>query len=249
MRRALRVAMAGLFDRRERAALEALLVDPNAAISMTEPRYPFRYPRLERVLDAALPRRLDARQTRLASDLGALLVLAAARFGNNDAVNRLPTAAPLAYALLDRARAGGACLPQLNLAFLLSTDEIPRDDATAAEFGEAERRCPRDPTSLWLLGQFQSQRALFVDLVGVPQAPRVQELVRRTFATFARLQRRFPGSSAGWSGEADAELRLAYQLDVKRPFAARSPWGALIRSSCVSARIRYAAEFVHPTPN
>ncbi len=223
MRRALRAAMAGLFDRRERAALEALLGDQNAAISMTEPRYPFRYPRLERVLDAALPRRLDARQMRLASDLGALLVLAAARFGNNDAVNRLPTAAPLAYALLDRARAGGACLPQLNLAFLLSTDERPRDDATAAEFGEAERRCTRDPTPLWLLGQFRSQRALFVDEEGFPRPARqVGELVRRTFATFARLERRFPGSSAGWSGEADAELRLAYQLDVKRPFTARS---------------------------
>ena len=65
-------------------------------------------------------------------------MLAAAHFGRE-----FPTAAPLAYSILDRARSGGACLPQLNLAFLLSTHERPRDDATAAEFRKAERELPR----------------------------------------------------------------------------------------------------------
>ena len=139
------------------------------------------------------------------------------------ASDRLPTAAPLAFAILDRARAGGDCLPQLNLAFLLSTHERPLDAETAAELGKAARSCPDDPTPLWLLGQFQSQRALLlIDVEDPDVRASAQAELRRALATFHRLERRFPGSAAGWSGEADAELRAAYQLVERQPFSARS---------------------------
>ena len=225
MREALRAAMGELFDRRQRVELERLLADDRAAFSFSQPEYPFRFERLDAVLNAALPPALDPRQTRAANDLGALLILAAARFGGGEGAvsDRLPTAAPLAFAILDRARAGGDCLPQLNLAFLLSTHERLLDDETAAEFGRAERGCPDDPTPLWLLGQFRSQRAFLYPGLEDPEEQRAaQEELRRVFATFHRLERRFPGSAAGWSGEADAELRVAYQLDELQPFSARS---------------------------
>ena len=225
MRDALRAAMGELFDRRQRAELERLLADGRAAFGFSEPEYPFRYERLDPVLNAALPPELDPRQTRAANDLGALLILAAVRFGGGEGSvsDRLPTAAPLAFAILDRARAGGDCLPQLNLAFLLSTHELPLDAETAAELGKAGRSCPDDPTPLWLLGQFQSQRAfLSVDLEDPEVRASAQAELRRVFATFHRLERRFPDSAAGWSGEADAELRAAYQLVERQPFSARS---------------------------
>lgn len=225
MRDALGAAMDELLDRRQRAALERLLVDHNAAFGFSEPPYPFRFPRLDAVLDTALPAVLDPGQARAANDLGALLVLAAARFGDSDesVAARLPTAAPLAFAILDRARSGGACLPQLNLAFLLSTHERPRDEATAAEFRRAERSCPSDPTPLWLLGQFQSQRLIVSPASEDPESPlSSKDQLRRVFATFHRLERRFPGSAAGWAGEADAELRVGYQLEGRKPFSARS---------------------------
>ena len=223
MHEALREAMDELFDSRQRAELERLLADDRAALTSALPPYPFRIPQLEIVLDAALPAVLDARQARAANDLGALLVLAAARFGSNESIdNRLVTAAPLAFAILDRARTGGACLPQLNLAFLLSTHERPLDHATAAEFGKAEQSCPGDPTPVWLLGQFQSQRLVSSSPYD-PEPPLSSKAqIRRALETFHRLERRLPGSSAGWSGEADAELRAAYQLVERQPFSARS---------------------------
>jgi tetratricopeptide (TPR) repeat protein len=214
---ALRAAMDELFDPRQRTALEQLLPDSTATLSFTEPPYPFRFERLAAVLDTALPAALDQRQTRAANDLGALLVLAAAHFGDE-----LPTAAPLGYAILDRARSGGACLPQLNLAFLLSTHVRPRADKTAAEFGRAERSCPDDPTPLWLLGQFQSQSAILAGEDDQESERSPQDALRPVLATFHRLERRFPGSSSGWAGEADAELRVGYQLQERQPFSARS---------------------------
>jgi tetratricopeptide (TPR) repeat protein len=204
MRGTLRSAMGEVFDRREQAALESQLYDDTP------------FPPPDRVLGSALSAPLDEPTTAAANDLGALLVLAAARFPDE-----VPNAASLAYAVLARARAGDACLPQLNLAFLLSTNITPLDAETERELREAERRCPDDPTPLWLLGQFQSQRAVLDASVWPPPVAPAEQL-RRTFATFDRLQRRFPRSSAGWSGAADAHLRLAYQLQDSQRFTLRS---------------------------
>ena len=201
MRSALDNATGELLHRRGSVALDSLLPNGGPQPSFTEPPYPYRFPEFDRVLDPALRAPLDERTSAAANDLGALLVLAAARFPD-----ALPNAAPLAFAVLDRARAGDACLPQLNLAFLLATDVDRHDAATAKELREAARRCPDDPTPLWLLGQFQSQSARPV----------------ASLATFGRLQERFPQSSAGWSGEADTWLRRAYGLAPSRHFTLRS---------------------------
>jgi len=177
--------------------------------------YPFRYPRLDPMLDRVLGRSLGVERSARANDVAGLLLLASARFPR-----QFPNAGPVAYSLLDRARSAGSCASQLNLAFLLSTDAGGRDDDTRREFRRAERACPRDPTPLYLLGQFQSQRTVTLGFVG--QGTPRRERLRRTLATFRRLQRLYPGSAAGWAGEGDAWLRLAYDVRGFEPFTARN---------------------------
>ena len=48
--------------------------------------------------------------------------------------------------------ADASCPVQLNLAFLLSSDNEPQDDLIATELARAHDVCPGDPTPLWLLG-------------------------------------------------------------------------------------------------
>ena len=173
--------------------------------------YPFRYPRLEAVL-GGVPAGLSEQQATALGDLGALLIVAGARFPQE-----FPLAGPVAFAVLDRA--GGACDPQLNLAFLLSTDKESRDDDTAREFAMAERACPGDPTPLYLLGQFQGLRTVVDGIVG--ESTPFEERIRRAIRTFRRLEQMDPGSPAGWSGEADTWLRLGLVVQAKKPFTAR----------------------------
>jgi cellulose synthase operon protein C len=177
--------------------------------------YPFRYPRIDPLLDRTLGTSLSGARADDANDLADLLMLASARFPYV-----FPNAGPVAFSLLNRARAGGSCAAQLDLAFLVATDSSGRDDVTATEFGRAEKTCPGDPAPLYLLGQFQSQRTVTIDFVG-DRTPRA-ERIRRTFATFRELQRRFPASPAGWAGEGDAWLRLAYDVRGFAPFTARN---------------------------
>jgi cellulose synthase operon protein C len=191
--------------------------------------YPFRSPPLERLLDRHLPRPLDPRAIEQANDLAAVLILA----GSAPDEGGLPSffsAGQVALALLYRARETGGCEAQLNLAWLLSASLNPFDDHVAAEFERAANACPRDPTPLWALGQFQSQRAYLDDWGDRPGQvlPRAERL-RRPFATFRALQRRFPASAAGWAGEADAELRLGYQQQPVAPFTARDRFARALR--------------------
>ncbi|HET9736964.1 MAG TPA: hypothetical protein VFP78_02500 [Solirubrobacteraceae bacterium] len=196
------------------SGVDVLAVD---SIAVEDTPYPFRYPPIDRVLAGADVDR------QAASDVGALLVLAAAQEeGADTPFGNFPNAARVAFALLDRARAGGDCGPQLNLAFVLSADRNPRDDDVAREYEAAARACGGDPTPLWLLGQFQSQRAFaYDDDDRAGQQLERADRLRRPFATFRRMQRAWPRSSLGWAGEADAELRLAYQTDPRQPFGAR----------------------------
>jgi len=177
--------------------------------------YPYRYPALERLL----PDRLDARA---ATDLAArLMYLAAETEGHG--IERYPNAAPVAFALLDRVREEGGCAAALDLLLLVAADDQPRDDVLPREAGRVARACPGDVTAGWVLGQFQSQRALLASTPLIShEGPKDEPAaVRRPFATFQALQRRFPRSAAAWSGEADACLRLAYQLPADQPFRAR----------------------------
>ena len=177
------------------------------------------------VLDR-LPERLDAAQTTTATALGGQLMRLATRtkadpFGG-PASTRYGNCWPIGYAVLDRARAGGRCDPQLNLLLLVAADDQPRDDVVAREGARTVATLPRDVTPGWVVGQFQSDRAL-LELTPVLPGDKVDErrLVPRPFATFRDLERRFPRSAAAWSGSADADIRLALQQPRERAFMVR----------------------------
>lgn len=167
------------------------------------PVYPYRFPRLEPLLEGA------SRDPARVNDVGSLLMLAAA----GESAGRFGNAASVAFALLDRARDDRSCMPQRNLALLVSTDPDSDDDVVRNELDLAGRLCRGDPTPAWILGQHQAQKATSFE----------RESVRRPLATFRRLQQRLPGSALGWSGEADLELRLAYEHEAnQQPFTARA---------------------------
>ena len=188
-----------------------------------EPAYPFRYPQLEPVL-RRLPPQPSSRQVADENDLAVLLMLGAAGGPASGAiVTPVPNAASAAFALLDRARRSGACIPQENIALLLASDAVPWDAAVEREFQRAEQTCPNDPTPVWLEGEYESQRAavgqIFDPGRGSPES--LDYRLARTFATFRRLQTKFPRLAASWSGQADAEMRIGYQLESVEPFTAR----------------------------
>jgi tetratricopeptide (TPR) repeat protein len=188
----------------ERRATELLAIVRTGTSGAPEPsRYPYRFPRLERVL----PARFAPAQVADATDLGAKLTLLAA--------SRPKAVAPgvAAYAVLDRARAGGACDPALDVLLLVAADTYTQDARVADEGARARRACPGDPTPAWLLGQIQSELA--VPEAGDPIKPAAAA------ATFAGLVRDFPGSAAAWSGEADALVRLALTTRSDRAWVAR----------------------------
>ncbi len=203
MRAAVGDAVAALFAPGDRRTVEALIGRDD--IDARTPRYPYRFPELEPLLDRAGLRSPSPRRVRAASDLGALLVLDAALSEDSQSAP-----ARVAFAVLDRARARGDCSAQLNLGFLLIADS----DAGAAEdeLRRADRVCRDDPTPLWILGQVQSRDALSQSGAGHGDRPD---------AVFRQLRRRLPSSPAGWSGAGDNELRLAYRAGERRLFSAR----------------------------
>jgi cellulose synthase operon protein C len=121
---------------------------------------PLRFPAVERLLRRRLAGPLNAGASAAANDLGALLIDAATLPEADDSSGgAFPQAGEVAFAVLDRARAGGACDPQLNLAFELAANDTPRERETELELQRAARDCPGDPTPLWLLGEYQSESA------------------------------------------------------------------------------------------
>lgn len=212
MRSTLTAALRDLAGARRASAIVRLAAD--AAAITSERRsggavYPYRYPQLEPLLDAALRGAPPERREGLANDVAALLVLAAA----SDHGDAFPGAPAVAFALLHRARAGRACVPQRNLAFLVSTDPHADEQVVRDELMLADRLCPDDPTAAWMQGQYESRHGIETD--GEPR--------QAAIATFRRLQREIPGSPLGWSGEADALLRLGYgHEELLQPFTART---------------------------
>lgn len=203
------------------SALTPTLFDPLSSTAQRLPD-PYLHPPIDALLDRVLPGPLDPARSAAASDLAGLLTVAAARFPD-----RFTNGAAVAYELLERARATGACDPELNLAALLALDPLPWDDDVAAAFERAAAACRGEATPLWLLGQYQSHLAFFTQdaRLSLPPSlgadPRRAERLRRPFDTFRRLQRDYPGSPAGWSGEGDLQLRLAYAEARFEPFTAR----------------------------
>ncbi len=170
--------------------------------------YPYRYAGLDTLLDAALPAAPRPAQAAAQSRLGALLVLA-------EDADLYANGGQVAFAVLHRARAAGACDAQLNLAFLVAASASASDEDVERELRKADGACPRDPTALWLHGQWQSLASQGEDFGTAT--------TERSLAAFARLRRTFPGSAAGWSGKADVLLRLAYiAADERKVFTAQN---------------------------
>jgi tetratricopeptide (TPR) repeat protein len=201
-----RAAAVALLGERGAQRLLAEIDAPDFRFAADRRAYPYRYPGLDSVL-AALPARLSVAQVVAATDLGARLTLL--RRG------------AAAFAVLDRARAGGDCAPQLDLLLLVASDANARDAIVAREGARALRACPGDATAGWLLGQFQSLR-------GSGLAP------------FRALERSYPGSAAGWSGEGDAYLRSVY--DVTGAFVARHIYEKALLRYRRAARLRPGPE-------
>jgi len=201
-------AMAPLFDPAQRRLLMRHVRGQGSTTGPgTRTDYPYRYANLSDLVEAAIPAKPSAAEADAAADLGGVLLLYIAA-GRTEA-------GWAAFAVLDRARGGGACRPQLMLALLLA-GSLGSQRYAGGEFARAEDACPDDPTALWLRGQWESLAAFDGQLgdgrVSARAAP----------ATFRRLQRRFPRSSGGWSGMADVELRLAYDAAaLLQPFTAR----------------------------
>ena len=247
MRAALRGAMEGVLEEGRAARLLALVSSdrrPELAGGGKpgDPEgvpYPYRYPRIERLLPAELGEE--------GGDLGALLILAAGVFGGAEVLEEpFPNAGYVAFAVLDRARAGGACEPQLNLAFALSADRNPFDDQVEREYARAMDACGDDPTPRWLLSQFQSQRAFTADNPERPgQEVERAERLRRPVATAQALQRSHPGLAAGWTAEADAELRIGYQLELRSPFGARQRFRRALALYRAARRVDDGPETAH----
>jgi cellulose synthase operon protein C len=182
---------------------------------------PLRYPKVERILRRHLVSPFGAKAIAAANDLGALLIYAAALPTLSNYLEPFPQAGPVAFVVLEEARIHGACVPQLNFAFLLSIDEVPRDTEAQLELERAAHDCVGDPTPLWLLGEYQSERADAPWLLpaGIPR-PSIG--MQTSLTTFADLRKRFPDSAVGWAGAGDAELRIAYETGVQQPFTTRA---------------------------
>lgn len=179
--------------------------------------HPYRTPRLDALLDGPLRRPLDAPRAQQASDVAALLVLAAAA---PDGTSALPFAPLVAFTLLERASAGDLCLPQLNLALVVSGADDAPANAVRQEFARAARLCPGDPTPRWMLGQYLSRRVSVDD----------RAVTRAAVAVFRVMQRSAASAALGWSGEADTELRLGYEREeLLQPFSARAHFDRALR--------------------
>jgi tetratricopeptide (TPR) repeat protein len=160
--------------------------------------------------------------TSLGPDLGARLLLAATE-QNREA--KLPSATDPAYAVLTRAQGTDECDSQLNLLVLMAADSRPQAPDVPRQAARARQACPGDPTPQWVFGQYQSQT----------------DDPASALPTFRALQREFPRSATGWSGEADAYLRLAFAQPETAAFTARRYYEEAL------ARYR-RAERVDPNP-
>lgn len=174
--------------------------------------YPYRYPALEPILDAAAPADLSSGATQLAAGL----IMLAGQPGLES------KAAPAAFALLDRTRSSGGCDGQLDLLLLLAGDPLTPTGILADEQRRTVAACPHEPTPGWIVGQAQMR-----DL-GIPLTPRptysdhdIDAQLTSIITTFQDLTARFPQDTAAVSGLGDAYLRVGLRRLYSQPFAAR----------------------------
>ena len=177
--------------------------------------YPYRYLALDRILAGAPTGGGASSATRLGA---ALIELASRHREEHFGSGRYPSAAAAAFAVLDRARAGDDCAPQLDLLFLVAAQDVPDDEVVRTEAARAVTDCPGDPTPGWILGQYLSQRT-HQELPAIARARDAQVI-------FAGLVKDFPASIPAITGAADAHLRTGIRLADSEPFTARNEFRA-----------------------
>jgi len=173
----------------------------------------------EAVVDAALgPVVPDVRQVGALTDLGALLQLASA----DQLVPSGFDVDGIAITVLRRAAAAGTCAANLDYLLELLSDPLVPQPTLQGQYRSAQTSCPRDPTAGWLYGVSQYRG-------------------RDGIATFRQVERDYPESPAGWSGQADLVVSRATQTAAaSQPFTAESQYrlGALLlaRAEHLSSR-------------
>jgi cellulose synthase operon protein C len=191
--------------------------------------YPYRYPPLEAVLANAPPASFASGATALGAALTALA--GQPRSPATLTATPIDNAGPAAYGVLNRARAAGGCVPQLDLLLLLAADE----STGAARLGQEEQRtetaCPHDPTPAWLVGQSQLRTLdLFLDFSPPPTTayPYAVAALQASAATFGHLTAEYPRDAAVLTGLGDSYLRTGTYLRSIEPFTARQDFKSAI---------------------
>jgi tetratricopeptide (TPR) repeat protein len=174
-------------------------------------QYPYDYPDMTRILDAAP----DRGRTPEAAALGAALAALSSRTGDATVAN----APAAAYAVLDRARGAGDCEAQLDLLLLVAADAQPRDGIVTVEGERAEALCPGDPTAGWLQATYLSQRASADHRSPVDPFP--AEMQERADEAFEELLVTYPEDAGVVAGWADNRVRFAQRTSALQPFTAR----------------------------
>ena len=114
--------------------------------------YPYHYPALEPILDAAA----EADLRRGATQLAAALIMLAGQPGlNSPAAYK---AAPAAFGVLDRTRSSGGCDGQLDLLLLVAGDDFTTTRILADEQRRTVSACANEPTPDWIVGQAPNER-------------------------------------------------------------------------------------------
>ena len=178
--------------------------------------YPYHYPALEPILDAAA----EADLRRGATQLAAALIMLAGQPGlNSPAAYK---AAPAAFGVLDRTRSSGGCDGQLDLLLLVAGDDFTTSRILADEQRRTVSACANEPTPDWIVGQAQMRD---LQLTFTPRPSLTDEKTRRGLAaaisTFQALTERFPRDTAAVTGLGDAYLRAGLRLLYSEPFTAR----------------------------
>jgi cellulose synthase operon protein C len=179
--------------------------------------YPYHYPALEPILDAAPPADLRRGATPLAA---ALIMLAEQPGLDSPAVSK---AAPTAFGVLDRMRSAGGCDGQLDLLLLLAADDFTTTGILADEQRRTVSACSIEPTPDWIVGQAQMRN---LELMFTPRGPTFTDDKTRkgraaAIITFQALTVRFPRDTAAVTGLGDAYLRAGLRLLYSQPFTAR----------------------------
>ena len=178
--------------------------------------YPYHYPALEPILDAAA----EADLRRGATQLAAALIMLAGQPGlNSPAAYK---AAPTAFGVLDRTRSSGGCDGQLDLLLLVAGDDFTTTRILADEQRRTVAACANEPTPDWIVGQAQMRD---LQLTFTPRPSLTDDKTRRGLAaaitTFQALTERFPRDTAAVTGLGDAYLRAGLRLLYSEPFTAR----------------------------